>query len=158
MFIVEFLEYNVTGIWHFLWVAFMVICGLACVGVVGEKESKKKQAKLLARREEAAKEEYKKAQELIDKQAHSYSVDRTLDPTAKAEEAAVEQAPVVDEVALVEQAPVSEVVVLDAAPTENNATVVDNVTPIVDNTSEEAIKENDVPAVLVINDDGTSNS
>ena len=189
----EFFQYTLSGLLGWIWFFVFIICSLACVGVVGEKESKKKQAELLARQEAAAKEEYKKAQELIEKQANSYSVDRTLDPTAKANDAAAQTvapavptapvqpqvqaqppsvpaaapvaSPAVAQVAVqgvpevvAEQPKTSEVVVLDAAPTQNAEAVVDNVTPIVDNTSEEAIKENDVPAVLVINDDGTSNA
>ena len=171
---IEFFQYTLSGLLGWIWFFVFIICSLACVGVVGEKESKKKQAELLARQEAAAKEEYKKAQELIEKQANSYSVDKTLDPTAKAQQAAaavdVAQpatptvSEVVPEVAQPvvevnqEQPKAPEVVVLDAPqqPVSNDA-VVDNVTPIVDNTSEEAIKENDVPAVLVINDYGTSN-
>ena len=174
----EFFQYTLSGLLGWIWFFVFIICSLACVGVVGEKESKKKQAELLARQEAAAKEEYKKAQELIEKQANSYGVDKTLDPTAKANAvesnpaAAVQPAvptvasPAVPEVAqpaavaTPEQPKAPEVVVLDApqqpANNENNV-VVDNVTPIVDNTSEDAIKENDVPAVLIINDDGTSN-
>lgn len=166
--ILEFFQYTLSGIWFWIWFFIMITCSLACVGVVGEKESKKKQADMLAKREAAAKEEYKKAQELIEKQANSYSVDRTLDPTAKAQaetQAAVQQpVPEVVQESVVVQEPVvevqappaAEVVVLDAAPSSDGG-VVDNVTPIVDNTSEAAVKENDVPAVLVINEDGTSN-
>lgn len=189
---IEFFQYTLSGLLGWIWFFVFIICSLACVGVVGEKESKKKQEELLARQEAAAKEEYKKAQELIEKQANSYSVDKTLDPTAKAQAAAapavpvaqpatptvsepavpVASQPVVAEVTQPvvtepvqpavevsqEQPKAPEVVVLDAPQQPvNNDVVVDNVTPIVDNTSEDAIKENDVPAVLVINDDGTSN-
>ena len=182
----EFFQYTLSGFLGWIWFFVFIICSLACVGVVGEKESKKKQAELLARQEAAAREEYKKAQELIEKQANSYSVDKTLDPTAKANNTAapavapaaptvpvqpqVQAQPAVQEVpvaaipvdqgvpeVVAEQPKAPEVVVLDAAPTQTTEAVVDNVTPIVDNTSEDAIKENDVPAVLVINDDGTSN-
>ena len=153
----------------------MIIFSLACLGVVGDKVSKKKQAEMIAKREALAQEEYKKAQELIDKQAHSYGVDNTLDPTAKkeAEESKAQAQQVVAtpaQAAPTAEAPVqaatqeattvetkdAAVVILDAPASESNA-VVDNVTPIVDNTNEEAVKE-EVPAVLVINDDGTSNT
>ena len=188
---IEFFQYTLSGLLGWIWFFVFIICSLACVGVVGEKESKKKQEELLARQEAAAKEEYKKAQELIEKQANSYSVDKTLDPTAKAQAGApavpvaqpatpAVSEPVVAEVSqpavaevaqpvvtepvqpavevTQEQQKAPEVVVLDAPQQPvNNDVVVDNVTPVVDNTSEDAIKENDVPAVLVINDDGTSN-
>lgn len=165
-FILDFFEYTLDGFFGFLYSAVMIICSLACLGVVGDKVSKKKQEEMIAKREALAQEEYKKAQELIDKQARSYGVDNTLDPTAKkeveAKEAQANQqvAAPSQEVQQTEVQPVENkepsVVVLDAPVSEGNA-VVDNVTPIVDNTSEEAVKE-EVPAVLVINDDGTSNA
>lgn len=165
-FILDFFEYTLDGFFGFLYSAVMIICSLACLGVVGDKVSKKKQEEMIAKREALAQEEYKKAQELIDKQARSYGVDNTLDPTAK-KEAEANAAQVNQQVAAstqeVQQPEVQQVenkepavVVLDAPVAEGNAAV-DNVTPIVDNTSEEAVKE-EVPAVLVINDDGTSNA
>ncbi len=162
--ILDFFEYTLDGPLFWVYLIFMLICSLACLGVVGDKVSKKKQAELIAKREALAKEEYRKAQELIDKQAHSYGVDNTLDPTAK--KAAEEKNNVGTQQAQTQQAQTQQtpevevkeptVVVLDAPASESEA-VVDNVTPIVDNTSEEAVKE-EVPSVLVINDDGTSNA
>ena len=110
---------------------------------------------------------------MVKKQAESYGVSNVLDPTAKKAQTdapvasnSVQQGvpevavPVIGESsdAVVEEAPQQEVIVLDApAPTSDEVTV-DNVTPIVDNASEDAVKaEDEVPSVLVINDDGTSN-
>ena len=89
-----------------------------------------------------------------------------MDPTAKkAQEAArvaiptsVSQAiPVVESVPEVVQSAVPEVVVLDAPATEVQG-VVDNVTPVVDNASDDSIRAaEETPSMLVINEDGTSN-
>lgn len=83
MFILEFFEYTFSGWLYFVYLIFMLICSFACLGVVGDRVSKKQQADLIAKREKAAQEEYKKAQSTIEKQANSYSVDTTLDPTLK---------------------------------------------------------------------------
>lgn len=171
-FIIEFLEYKLTGIGYGIYLVVMIIFSLACLGVVGDKVAKKKQAELLAKREALAKEESEKAKEMVKKQAESYGVSNTLDPTAKkAQQAQANPAPATDVTGVVQQGvpevappvveptqePVPEVVVLEA-PATPEGTVVDNVTPIVDNTSEDAVKtDEEVPSVLVINDDGTSN-
>ena len=171
--IINFFEYTLSGGLYFIYFVIMIICSLACVGVVGEKVSKKKQAELIAKREALAKEESEKAKEMVKKQAESYGVSNVLDPTAKKAQASAQAAPVqqgVPEVAVPvigesseavveESAPAQqEVIVFDAPATSDEGKVVDNVTPIVDNASEDAVKVNDeVPSMLVINDDGSSN-
>ena len=144
----------------------MIIFSLACLGVVGEKVSKRKQEELIAKREALAKAESEKAKDLIKKQAESYAVNNTLDPTAKKVQEAAKPAvptpvapvaPVVEPVPEVTQPAVPEVVVFDAPATLVQGPV-DNVTPIVDQPSEEVAKtEGEAPSMLVINDDGTSN-
>lgn len=175
--IINFFEYTLSGGVYFIYFVVMVIFSLACLGVVGEKVSKIKQEELIAKREALAKEESEKAKEMVKKQAESYGVSNTLDPTAKkaqnsapatptaapVQEGVPEVAPpVVNEVApeaVVEEAPAQqEVIVLDAPTSSEEGQVVDNITPIVDNASEDAVKaEDEVPSVLVINDDGSSN-
>lgn len=163
--IIDFLEYTLDGWLYFIYFVVMIIFSLACLGVVGDKVFKKREEELKTRRELAAQEEYKKAQETIDKQAHSYSVDNTLDPTAKKEESIVQNqpSPVVGtptppiETPQSEQQPAAPTVIVLDAPTENSGEVVDNITPIVDNANEEDNKEK-VPNILVINEDGTSNT
>ena len=176
--IIDFFEYTLDGGLGLAYTIAMIIFSLACLGVVGEKVSKKKHEELIAKREALAKEESNKAKELVKKQAESYGVSNTLDPTAvkKVEEpvAAVVETPVVEssvsenvasvnnEVALPEVSPdvkpSDEVVIFDAPVEQNANQVVDNITPIVDNLSEEAVKvDEDIPSVLVINEDGTSN-
>lgn len=156
--IINFFEYTLSGWLYVIYFILMMIFAFACLGVVGEKVSKKKQAELQARRERVAQEEYKKAQETLDKQAHSFAVDNTLDPTIKKEDKANVETSVTTstENVVQEQPKVPDVIVLDA-PSESNDNVVDNITPIVDNTNEESVKT-DVPSVLVINEDGTSNA
>ena len=137
----------------------MIIFSFACLGVVGEKVSKKKHAEMIAKREALAKAESEKAKGLIKKQAESYGVNNTLDPTAKKaqEEAkAAVAVPVVEPVKEVVEPAVPEVVVFDAPATEVQGPV-DNVTPIVDNASEEVVKVEEAPTMLVVNEDGTSN-
>jgi len=126
--IIDFFEYTLSGWIYFIYFIIMMIFSFACLGVVGEKVSKKRHNELLAKREAAAMEEYKKAKELIEKQANSYGVDNTLDPAAKK---ALEQ-------------------------TSNKTSNPNPVSNVIDNTSEDAIS-GDVPSVLVINEDGTSN-
>ncbi len=164
--IIDFFEYTLSGGIWFIYFILMIIFSLACLGVVGEKVSKRKQEELIAKREALAKAESEKAKDLIKKQAESYSVNNTLDPTAKkAQEAAksaistpvAQAAPVVGPVPEVTQPAVPEVVVFDAPATEVQGPV-DNVTPIVDQPSEEVAKtEDEAPSMLVINEDGTSN-
>ena len=164
--IIDFFEYTLSGGRWFIYFILMIIFSLACLGVVGEKVSKRKHEELIAKREALAKAESEKAKDLIKKQAESYSVNNTLDPTAKkAQEAAkaatpslVSQvAPVVEPVPEVTQPAVAEVVVFDAPATEVQG-VVDNVTPIVDNASSDTVKPaEEAPSMLVINEDGTSN-
>ena len=81
--IINFFEYTLSGGLYFIYFVVMIICSLACVGVVGEKVSKRKQAELIAKREALAKEESEKAKEMVKKQAESYGVSNVLDPTAK---------------------------------------------------------------------------
>jgi hypothetical protein len=164
--IIDFFEYTLSGGIWFIYFILMIIFSLACLGVVGEKVSKRKQEELIAKREALAKAESEKAKDLIKKQAESYAVNNTLDPTAKkAQEAAkpavptpvAPVAPVVEPVPEVTQPAVPEVVVFDAPATSVQGPV-DNVTPIVDQPSEEVAKtEGEAPSMLVINDDGTSN-
>ena len=152
-FIINFFEYYVYGFWYILYLIFFVILGFSLIGVVGEKATKKKIAEEEAKREERIKEEYKKAHELIEKQANTYSVDMTLDPEAA--KAANEVPLAADEKPKEKK---QEVIDFDAPSTSDPNAAVDNLTPIVDNTSEEAVKTEDVPAVLVIDDDGSSNA
>ena len=164
--IIDFFEYTLSGGIWFIYFILMIIFSLACLGVVGEKVSKRKQEELIAKREALAKAESEKAKDLIKKQAESYSVNNTLDPTAKkAQEAAKaatpspvsQAAPVVEPVPEVTQLAVPEVIVFDAPATEVQG-VVDNVTPIVDNASSDTVKPaEEAPSMLVINEDGTSN-
>ena len=166
--IIDFFEYTLSGGLWFIYFILMITFSLACLGVVGEKVSKRKQEELIAKREALAKAESEKAKDLIKKQAESYGVNNVLDPTAKkAQEAAKVApaapvapvsvpAPVVEPVQEVAQPAVGEVVVLDAPVTEVQGPV-DNVTPIVDNASEEVAKVEEAPSMLVINEDGTSN-
>ncbi len=156
--IIDFFEYTLSGGIWFIYFILMIIFSLACLGVVGEKVSKRKQEELIAKREALAKAESEKAKDLIKKQAESYSVNNTLDPTAKkAQEAAKAAAPAAAPVVEPVQEPaVPEVVVFDAPATEVQGPV-DNVTPIVDQPSEEVAKTEEAPSMLVINEDGTSN-
>ena len=151
--IINFFEYYVYGFWYFLYLVFFFILGFSLIGVVGEKATKKKLAEEEAKREERIKEEYKKAHELIEKQARTYSVDMTLDPDAA--KAANEVPLAADEKPKEKK---QEIIDFDAPSTTDPNAVVDNLTPIVDNTSEDAVKTEDVPAILVIDDDGTSNT
>lgn len=164
--VVDFFEYTLSGGIWFIYFILMIIFSLACLGVVGEKVSKRKHEELVAKREALAKAESEKAKDLIKKQAESYSVNNTLDPTAKkAQESAKVATPipvsqattVVEPVPEVTQLSVPEVVVFDAPSTEVQG-VVDNVTPIVDNASSDTVKPaEEAQPMLVINEDGTSN-
>lgn len=80
--IIDFFEYTISGWIYFIYFVVMMICSFACLGVVGDKVSKKRHAELIAKRERAAQEEYRKAQELIERQAQSYGVSNVIDPTA----------------------------------------------------------------------------
>lgn len=80
--IIDFFEYTISGWIYLIYFIVMMIFSFACLGVVGEKVSKKKYAELMAKRERAAQEEYRKAQELIERQAQSYGVNNVIDPTA----------------------------------------------------------------------------
>ena len=157
--IIEFLEYKLSGPIYVIYLVFMLIFSLACLGVVGERKTKAKQAKMLARREAKAKEESEKAKELVKKQAESYGVNNVLDPTLK-QQLATESNSVLKEGSnfrdTVNSTPEVPVVVGGVA--NNEAPVVDNVTPIVENSGDAANKkEEEIPAVLIINDDGSSN-
>jgi len=150
--IINFFEYYIHGFWYFLYFIILVILGFSLIGVVGEKATKKKMAEAQARKEEKIKEEYKKVHELIEKQAHTYSVDMTLDPEAAK---AINEVPLTDDEKAKEKK--QEIIDFDVPSTTDSNAVLDNLTPIVDNTSEDAVKTEEVPAVLVINEDGSSN-
>ena len=68
MFIIHFLEYTISGWLYFIWLILMLTFSLACLGVVGDKVSKKRLKELSERREKEAEEEYEKAHELVEKQ------------------------------------------------------------------------------------------
>ncbi len=178
--IVNFFEYTLSGWVYIIWFVLMIIFSLACLGVVGDKVSKKRLAELKVLREKAAEDEYKKAQETIEKQTQNAGVGTVLDPTAPVvSEVSEPTVPEVKEPVVEEEKKKEEnVIVLDEpkteqteTPVDNTAPIVDNVTPstdsavpvvdntspIVDNTNADSIKT-DVPAVLVINEDGTSNT
>lgn len=80
--IIDFFEYTISGWIYLIYFVVMMICSFACLGVVGDKISKKRHAELIAKREKAAQEEYRKAQELIERQAQSYGINNVIDPTA----------------------------------------------------------------------------
>lgn len=178
--IVNFFEYTLSGWVYIIWFVLMIIFSLACLGVVGDKVSKKRLAELKVLREKAAEDEYKKAQETIEKQTQNAGVGTVLDPTAPVvSEVSEPTVPEVKEPVVEEEKKKEEnVIVLDEpkteqteTPVDNTAPIVDNVTPstdsavpvvdnsspVVDNTNADSIKT-DVPAVLVINEDGTSNT
>lgn len=158
MFIFEFIEYTLSGWLFVVYFIFMLICSLACLGVVGDRVSKKQQADLIEKREKEAQEEYKKAQSTIEKQANSYSVDTTLDPSLKKENTdnltlQVDSNPSVDNSSLelvVDSNPQNSDVV--ATSTENNNGINELIidAPVVsteNNTSNELVIDIPVPAV-----------
>lgn len=157
--IIEFLEYELSGLVYVVYLLVMLIFSLACLGVVGERKTKAKQAKMLARREAKAREESERAKELVKKQAESYGVNNILDPTLKQQPAMGTGSVLKDDssiVGVVNQT--SEVAAVVSSVDNTEIPVVDNVTPIVENSVEGANKkEEEIPAVLIINDDGSSN-
>lgn len=217
MFIIHFLEYTISGWLYFIWLILMLTFSLACLGVVGDKVSKKRLKELSERREKEAEEEYEKAHELVEKQIQKSGVDIVYDPTAagakevddnyqihlttvsddpntvQSENANATPAsvnvnaetnnenatlnvqdnrnkatPVQEVVDLDKVAASSTTVTVDSNSASNGIDVnastpsapVDNVTPI-DNAAPipevDSTQKEQVPAVLVINDDGTSN-
>ena len=171
--VINFLEYGVRGIWNFLWFITFVILAFACMGIVGNKKAKKKQAELLEKRKQLAIEEQAKAKAQMEKNSQFGGIDNTLDPTLKKQQEEkneeekkeeqvqpVEEAtpavdntkPMTEEEAKQEEVPA--VLDLDAVSNEPAPTteVVDNTKPI----TEEKAKQEEVPSVLVINEDGTS--
>ncbi len=173
----RFFEYTLSGWLYFVWLVLMLIFSLACLGVIGEKVSKKKEKERLEKRRLAAEEEYKKAQELVERQAQMQGIEE-YNPMADLPVTSIPGVvkSSVEEVSQPAEAkPEQEVVVLEPAPTNdaepangesapvNNSNVTpqpagQNAPAPVDNTSEDSIKKDDVPAVLVINSDGTSGS
>ena len=167
--VINFLEYAVRGIWNFLWFLFFFIIAFACLGVIGNKRAKKKQEEMLEKRKKLAEEEAAKAKAQMEKNAQFGGIDTTLDPTLqkKEEEKKAEATPVAAAPAPTPtEAPQPEaqqevkeevpaVLDLDAVSTDKPAEAaapVDNTKPI----TEEEAKQEEVPAVLVINEDGTS--
>lgn len=165
--IISFLEYGVRGFWWILWFLFFVTTGFAFLGIVGNKQAIKKQARIIEARKKMAEEESQKAKDQMAKNAEFGGVDMSLDPeAAKAEAEAQKQAQVAQPAVKTEQpAPASEpaIVLEEPKPTEENKVVleepvkkeetpVDNTKPI----TEEEAKQEEIPAVLVINEDGTS--
>ncbi|MBR4262058.1 MAG: hypothetical protein IKQ35_01675 [Bacilli bacterium] len=168
--VINFLEYGVRGIWFFLWFLIFMILAFACLGVIGNKQAKKKQADLLEKRKKLAEEEQAKAKAQMEKNAQFGGIDTTLDPTLQKNEetkkevapvpAAATPAPVDNTKPIVEEnkeevkEEVPAVLDLDAVSTDATDKPVDNTAPIVEENKEEVKEE--VPAVLVINEDGTS--
>lgn len=185
MFIIEFFEYTLDGWLYFIYFVFMIFCAFSCLGVVGDRVSKKKQAELIAKKEQAAQEEYKKAHETIEKQANATGIDMTLDPSLKKTNNETVEAGsgvelVLDNptsttedvnansgVELVIDAPVTnsasdsnvgELVIDTPTPAvEAQEVVTDNSIPVVNTNVEEDNTKEAVSNVLVI-DDGTSGS
>ena len=83
MFIINFFEYTLSGWLYFIWLILMLIFSLACLGVVGEKVSKKRLQELAEKRKQEAEEEYEKAHELVERQIQKAGVDIVYDPTAE---------------------------------------------------------------------------
>lgn len=81
MFIINFFEYTLSGWLYFIWLILMLIFSLACLGVVGDKVSKKRLKELAEKRKQEAEEEYEKAHELVEKQIQKAGVDIVYDPT-----------------------------------------------------------------------------
>lgn len=170
-FIIDFFEYTLHGWIYAIWFILMIIFSLACLGVVGEKVSKKRLAELAALREKEAEEEYKKAQDLIERQAQNmgldYSIDPTLNQVNQPNQKLINQTDTIqNNVSAANTSVDATPKVMPAQPQPVATPTVPEVsaqssapspTPVIDNTSEDAIKT-DVPAVLVINDDGTSNT
>ncbi len=170
-FIINFFEYTLHGWVYAIWFILMIIFSLACLGIVGEKVSKKRLAELAALREKEAEEEYKKAQDLIERQAQNmgldYSIDPTLNQVNQPNQKLIEQTAALQKNASTANANVDTTPKVMPVPPQPVATPtipempaqgpVPSPTPVIDNTSEDAIKT-EVPAVLVINDDGTSNT
>ena len=165
--IIAFLEYGVRGFWWILWFLFFAITGFAFLGIVGNKQAIKKQARIVEARKKMAEVESQKAKDQMAKNAEFGGVDMSLDPeAAKAEAEAQKQAqmaaaqPKIEQptqtsepaIVLEEPKPTEENKVVLEEPVKKEETPVDNTKPI---TEEEAKKE-EIPAVLVINEDGTS--
>ncbi len=204
MFIINFFEYTLSGWLYFLWLILMLIFSLACLGVVGEKVSKKRLQELAEKRKQEAEEEYEKAHELVERQIQKAGVDIVYDPSAEGAKEAEDSYQVrimdisnatniehdepntntdanngtnatVNNVTSDSQdnqndkAPVQEVVDLDkvasSSPTTNvetnNVNTTNNVSAPVNNATPtpetDSTPKEQAPAVLVINDDGTSN-
>ena len=212
MFIINFFEYTLSGWLYFIWLILMLIFSLACLGVVGDKVSKKRLKDLAEKRKKEAEEEYAKAHELVERQIQKAGVDIVYDPTAAGAKEVddnyqIHLAPVSDdqtppqgestdtpqttmnadanngnttpnnqdgqsETAQVQE-PIPEVVDLDKVASstteatvsaDNNVNSTDvnaNTTAPVDNATpppeDDSTQKEQIPAVLVINDDGTSN-
>ena len=127
--VINFLEYGVRGIWYLLWFLTFAILAFACLGVIGNKQAKIKQAEALEKRKKLAEEEQAKAKAQMEKNAQFGGIDTTLDPTLQKKEEPKKE--------------------------EVQTTAVDNTTPIVEQPQEEEKKE-EAPSVLVINEDGSS--
>ena len=170
--IIDFFEYTLDGGAYLIYVLLMFIFSFACLGVVGEKVSKRKHAEMLAKREELARKESEKARELVKKQADSYSINNVLDPTANenAGKVVVQN----NNTALIDRSSsmvdknvisadgqadsvIPEVIELDKQSQIVDGVVVDDVTPVVDNASDGIVKKEEVvPTMLVVNSEGTT--
>ena len=129
-YVINFFEYGVRGIWYVLWVIVLVIVGFAFLGIIGNKQTLKRNAELEKKRQEQAKNEANKTHEQMEKNAQFGGIDTTLDEEAKkAEEAAQEAA------------------------SATNQTVA---TPVVETKPTESEQKEEVPQVLNLDEAGTN--
>ncbi len=153
--ILNFIEYKLVGFYFFIYALFCIICALACVGVIGEIETKRKVKILQAKREARIAEEEKEAKEVLARGTGFKQEEAIIDPTlAGLSKAVKKSAPQPASNAAVQQVPaVSQAQpAVAATPTVNQATqntgMVPNQAVAVDNTAPIPPEQQEVPAVL----------
>jgi len=129
--IIDFFKYTIDGWVYGIYFVVMLIFSFACLGIVGEKISKRTHAELMAKREALARKESEKAKDIIKKQSEYQGVNNILDPTANK--------------------------VQQSIPNQGNGQVVVNSSSVNANGNNSPEVEK-VPAVLVVNEDGSSNT
>lgn len=178
--IINFFEYTLSGWAYLIYFILMLIFSLACLGVVGEKVSKRKQNELLEKKHAIAQKELEKAKDYVKKQNDIYSKNNFNDSLANnfVMDTNIYNNDInnvnnnnkfinsefvnnnINDVIIDDkefEPGVPEVIILDA-PSDSSG-VVDNITPIVEEniSEEENVENNPIPSVLIINEDGSSN-
>ena len=133
-YVINFFEYGVRGIWYVLWVVVLVIVGFAFLGIIGNKQTLKRNAELEKKREEQAKNEANKTHEQMEKNAQFGGIDTTLDEEAKEAEENAQK---------------------DASAT-NQAVATPVVEPVVEPKPTESEQKEEVPQVLNLDEVGTT--